>query len=726
MLDTSGGGGGNFLIFTINKGLDNKMKSLIFKSILSTSLLLPFALSESFAQDVSNLEQISWDAGRSMLPQSSGEYDGYFVSGSLLNGRNYFIAPSGSSEEAHNTYIKFGEFSTGGASSRIYVGGSVGGSDAYFGDITADLTGAVSLDRLYGGISFENSGYTAYVGNLNTTVNADVNINLLTIGGGQVWNAGSTLNIKSSTLVLNGGNYSSNIFGGAHTGAGAVANIENGSKLIINSANITSGGDFVVAGGSMAYGENGKGGSNISGGSSVYLGSGANFSGYYTTYIVGGNFSYQSNSGVTGGSSVTIDGATLDNVRVFGASQSSGVTAGLIASVDSSKVVVKSGTVNGDIYGGGHSQSHGSTVVEGDASVEIVGGEITGNVFGGSLYWNANHENVQASIGGNASVKITGGTVNGDVYGGSEAESKRYSGISVTNIGGSTSVEIGGEANVNGSVYGGSLSYVGSIGDGEYNTGNGAVSKVEGNSNIIISGGTVSENVYGGGRVFNSVEGTSATADLASANITISAGKISGDIYAGGDGSGSVVSGNAKVTFVGNSSDIDFAGTVYGGGSEGAIVGGKNSVSFGNSSNAFAGTFNGNISGMNELLVSSNSDVAFANSFDVDLLSVDSSSKVSLAEGTKFDKLFVNFGSETFELDGTVDISEIFGDSTSVVMSEIESGSSFVVLDAKQNLFTVGLNGSTLSITSEIPEPSTYAAILGAIALAFAAYRRRK
>ena len=73
-----------------------------------------------------------------------------------------------------------------------------------------------------------------------------------------------------------------------------------------------------------------------------------------------------------------------------------------------------------------------------------------------------------------------------------------------------------------------------------------------------------------------------------------------------------------------------------------------------------------------------------------------------------------------------MDISEIFGDSTSIVLSEIENGSSFVVLDAKENLYTVGLNGSALSIVSEIPEPSTYAAILGALALAFAAYRRRK
>ena len=447
------------------------------------------ALVAYFAEAQSNLEQISWNyAEDTSLPALSEGYDGYYVTGSLGNARNYFVAVSETQENARSAYIKFGELTTDGSSARIYMGGfNSGSSDAYFGDITSEISAAVTLERLYGGVYFENVGYNAYVGNLNTTVNADIQVSGLITGAGQVWYPGSTMNVKSSTLTLNGGSYISNVYGGAHAN-GAVVNIENGSKLIINSANITSGSDYIVAGGSTAYGDDGIGGSNISGGSSVYLGSGANFSGEYTTYIVGGNFGYMSATSVTGGSSVTIDGATLNGVKVFGASQSSGVQAGLVSTVDTSKVIVKSGTINGSIYGGSHSQSHGSTLVTGDSSVEMTGGNVTGNVFGGSLYWNANHENVQATVNGNTSVKISGGTVTGDVFGGSQAQSYQYNGVSKTDIGGSTFVEITGNATIDGSVYGGSLSDV-------FNKGIGANSTISGGSNIKISGGTITQNI---------------------------------------------------------------------------------------------------------------------------------------------------------------------------------------------------------------------------------------
>lgn len=177
------------------------------------SLLL--VCSVGFAQDASNLEQISWDYSKdTALPALSEGYDGYLVSGSLGNEKNYFVAVSQTQEGAQSAYIKFGQLTTTGTAARIYLGGfSSGDSDAYFGNLTADISEAVTLERLYGGVYFENVGHAAYVGDLNTTVNADIEVSGLTMGAGQVWYKGATMNVKSSTLTLNGGSYISNVYG---------------------------------------------------------------------------------------------------------------------------------------------------------------------------------------------------------------------------------------------------------------------------------------------------------------------------------------------------------------------------------------------------------------------------------------------------------------------------------------------------------------------------------
>lgn len=188
--------------------------------------------------------------------------------------------------------------------------------------------------------------------------------------------------------------------------------------------------------------------------------------------------------------------------------------------------------------------------------------------------------------------------------------------------------------------------------------------------------------------------------------------KVNNDIFAtDGDVNGSVNITITDTAIVG--------GTIYGGNGNAKEkvlnIGGEKSF---NGSALKADSFD-------SVNISSDSivDISLAN---ISKLSIENGAKVSLASESEFEKLLIRFDDEIFELGGTVDISEIFGDSASVVLSEIESGSSFTILDANQNLFTVGLAGGTLSITSEIPEPSTYAAIIGAIALAFAAYRRRK
>ena len=132
------------------------MKKIPYIRVLASSALLLAAGSASFAQEDLNLEQISWNyAEDTALPALSDGYDGYFVSGSLGNAKNYFVSVSQDQENAQSAYIKFGQLTTDGSNARIYLGGySSGNSDAYFGDLTADISEAVSLERFNGGVYF--------------------------------------------------------------------------------------------------------------------------------------------------------------------------------------------------------------------------------------------------------------------------------------------------------------------------------------------------------------------------------------------------------------------------------------------------------------------------------------------------------------------------------------------------------------------------------------------
>lgn len=121
-------------------------------------------------------------------------------------------------------------------------------------------------------------------------------------------------------------------------------------------------------------------------------------------------------------------------------------------------------------------------------------------------------------------------------------------------------------------------------------------------------------------------QGANVSASGNSIKISVSVNST-GSIYAGG---------NAEVVF---SCSLKLAGTVYGGGAGGAAVNGQSRVVFGSDSAAYRGVFMGGISGADAVEVSAGSSVFFANSFDVEKLSVDSSSTVYLADATAFGEL---------------------------------------------------------------------------------------
>ena len=92
------------------------------------------------------------------------------------------------------------------------------------------------------------------------------------------------------------------------------------------------------------------------------------------------------------------------------------------------------------------------------------------------------------------------------------------------------------------------------------------------------------------------------------------------------------------------------------------------------------------------------------------------------------DELSISFDGE---ISGVNDIL-LMGDNSTIVMAGYESNeeaqAAFIGLfkDSEGNSVDWAPESVASFVTAAIPEPSTYAAIFGALAIAFAAYRRRK
>ena len=147
--------------------------------------------------------------------------------------------------------------------------------------------------------------------------------------------------------------------------------------------------------------------------------------------------------------------------------------------------------------------------IDGNTSVTVAGGMITGNVYGGGLSGN---------VTGNSNVKIDGNTtiVNGDIFGGGSfgvvgtLENGIYSK-------GNATVYINNGA-IFGSVYGGA--------EGIIDT-----TLVYGLSTLNVTGGTVYYNIYGGSKLSN--DGTGGLEDTATL-LNITGGNIKGSVFGGG------------------------------------------------------------------------------------------------------------------------------------------------------------------------------------------------
>lgn len=267
----------------------------------------------------------------------------------------------------------------------------------------------------------------------------------------------------------------------------------------------------------------------------------------------------QKNAFLDGNAVITIKGDSIVKGNIYGGGK--GITdadyqeSARVESSSSVKVKIESGTVEGNVFGGGE-----NAIMRCSTSVEISGGLLKGNVYGGG-----EHGIVEQKT----AISLSNGTVNGSVYGGAlgvPGEKLVYGGATVNMTGGW----------IRGNLYGGSeLSDDGPKDAGTKET----VPKDLVFVNLV--GGTVSGNVFGGGYK-GTVNGSThlhigqyAPDDCnyyknnskEKPSLEASALSVEGSVYAGGDYGGGGTIDYTTITVTGTSHVyVDGTGYDTGGG----------------------------------------------------------------------------------------------------------------------------------------------------------------
>lgn len=230
---------------------------------------------------------------------------------------------------------------------------------------------------------------------------------------------------------------------------------------------------------------------------------------------------------------------------------------------------ISGGTV-GLLYGGAN-LNNSTNVRPGYTPGQVTGVEINisggtiGQIRGGNSSGEGAAESAQAVGAGGVVINLTGGTVGKE----GQQDAIRAGGGAYNDVDGKVVVNISGDdTQVVGDVYAG-----------------GRDSTVD-STEINISGGNITGNVYGGG-----------TYDVSAAKVTndtlinISGGSITGDVY--GAGMNDQVGGSTAIVMTGNTGQV--SGTIYGGSNNAAsdvpgTVGGSKTIDFGTAETPYEGS----------------------------------------------------------------------------------------------------------------------------------------
>lgn len=387
------------------------------------------------------------------------------------------------------------------------------------------------------------------LGNLTT---GDVVVNfagsaLTVFGGAQAWYKGTTATHESVTINMSG-TLSDVVYAAGQAMHGGVITIKNG--VTTNVTGGTIGADGLMGGG---FSRSDISQTDTAGGITISGGTWINISGGEISRVYGGSHTYseggqlKSVSTITGGTHINMTGGTVAGTK-------------------------QSGYI-GNVFGGGYI-AWGSEATIDSTYVSISGGTVTGDVQGGSYVVGGgkNEDSGNSStITGDATVVISGNAnIQGSVYGGSWVN--WATGTAASYIGGTSTVIVEG-GTIAGNVAGGGVTYAYS-GDGENSK---LVSEHEA-TEVRLIGGTIQGSVIGGGVALDNYGKATLSNTVSETSVVIDGATVEGDIIAGGYAEGQ----NAETEVMGDVSLSIVSGTIKGdvyGGSIGGSIGGNSTIS---------------------------------------------------------------------------------------------------------------------------------------------------
>ncbi len=386
---------------------------------------------------------------------------------------------------AIHTNIKSGKFGTGkyDYSAGIYVGGRSGGTHYSAREATIE-----------GGWIYNLIG-----GPLTDSSKRNYNDTYINVKGGSidmiVGGAGASATYGNRIINLTGGVVNYAVFGGSNgyigSDTGSYRGTLDGSTFIYVAGTAVVGDDDLINNNTNLFGaESGS------------------------VFGIGNGNSDSSKIGTANTSNIVINGNATIKRNVYGGGNYGAVGIDATSSTSTS-IKVLGGEISGSLYGGGNNNGSGSSSVEATINISIYDGKI-GNVYGGSK--------TKGTVYGSANVSVLGGNIVNDVYGGGEGNNTFVTKNVDVVIGDNS---ISNELLINGNVYGGSA--YGTVNGSEVGT---IVSNFD--TNVTVNRGTITQSVFGGGKGNN----TYTPFVLGNVTVNINGGNI-GNVFGGNDAQGS-------------------------------------------------------------------------------------------------------------------------------------------------------------------------------------------
>lgn len=592
----------------------------------------------------------------------------------------------------------------GNTAGNVAIGGSGEGSSMEDGaDIVVD---GVKMYSLTGG----GADGASVKGDISLTVKSGEVENL--VGGGR-----GGVHVGNTSITVENGSVS-NIYGGDQFGGKVEGDINisvNGGKVgTIYGSNYSSNtpnaeifngvsGDVTIdiSGGEVNHIRGGINSNNagdvavakqkmvLNGDVVINVGGDAHIGAYDGESILATGGSYASVNGTT---TVNIsDNAVVDGIIAGGASRTDE------SGVKSSNINISGGTLNGDVYAGGLKYSS----VSGNTAVNISGGKINADVYGGGA--------VGTSVKGNSTISLTGSTavINGTLYGGG-LNGGTVEGVKTLNLGtseqaynGTSALKVANFDKINVSAGSSAELFEYAQSDG------GTAINIASNSSLSIVLGSAADQLLKTGvandGTFSLKRGSLADGASVALSSYTGAGAVNafGGTFSNGKftaGKTAIISQAISEVTVGTGDD-DVASVRY--------MSGENTT--------LRLDFNVANMGEKEILINSISETA-------DTAGISGEVKAAYLIDAEYDQSgewTVVFSAYV----GDVELSNLMawhkseGGVWDIYDTDIEYNDGFAS-------FTVDSLGSYA--ISQVPEPAGIAALLGAVALAFAAYRRKR